>query len=308
MLPYIPLIASVLAFGAVVALIYVAGQYLAQQGHLQRRLPAAAQTSVRTADDESSRLLHNFIARHFGEGSFGIDPTLRGKLRRELLRAGYFRMDAVNYYLFFRVLLPILLPAGTYLILSLLMSDTPWYLEAVLLCVALTISVVGPDIYIDRRQKRLSQRYRELFPDFLDLLVVCIDAGLSLEAALDRVTGQITKQSRELGLNLLLMASEMRAGRRSVEAIVSLGDRLMIDEAQSLGLVLRQSMELGSDVGDTLRVFSEEMREKRVLRGEEHANKLPVKLTIPLALFIFPVVLIVVVFPIVIRGLRMLAG
>jgi tight adherence protein C len=102
----------------------------------------------------------------------------------------------------------------------------------------------------------------------------------------------------------MIMASETRAGRNTIDALDTLADRLIIDEARSLVLVLRQSLQLGSDVGDTLGVFAEEMRDRRVLRAEENANKLPVKMTIPLALFIFPVVLIVVMFPIVIRVMK----
>jgi tight adherence protein C len=80
----------------------------------------------------------------------------------------------------------------------------------------------------------------------------------------------------------------------------------MIYEAQSLTIVMRQSLELGSDVGNTLRVFAEEMRDRRVLRAEEKANKLPVKMSIPLALLIFPTVLIVIMFPVVLRVLKTL--
>lgn len=90
-----------------------------------------------------------------------------------------------------------------------------------------------------------------------------------------------------------------------MDALDSLADRLMLDEAQSFVLVLRQSLELGSDVGDTLRVYSDDMREKRVLRAEESANKLPVKMSVPLGICIFPVVLLVVLFPVVVRLLTM---
>jgi tight adherence protein C len=302
-----PTIITVLSFGAVAAAVFVFGQYLAAQGHIQRRLPAPIIDDGLAREEGRMRTMQGFIARHFSDGRFGIDSTLRGKLRRELLRAGYFRSDAINYYLFFRMTLPVVIPGAAYILVTLLVAAAPWYLKLVVVCVALALAIVGPDIYLDRRQKALAQRYREIFPDFLDLLVVCIDAGLSLEAAINRVTAQISKQSREFGLNLLLMASEMRAGRRTIDALESLSDRLMIEEAQSMVLVLRQSLELGSDVADTLRVLGEEMRDRRVLRAEENANKLPVKMTIPLALFIFPVILIVVMFPVAIRLLNLFA-
>ena len=163
------------------------------------------------------------------------------------------------------------------------------------------LGIIGPDAFISRRQRLLSEEYRNVFPDFLDLLVVCVDAGLSLEGALDRITTEMSKRNRYFGINLAIMGAEMRAGRTFVEALGTLADRLMISEARSLVAILRQSAELGSDVGEGLRVFSDEMRGKRLLRAEEQANKLAVKMLVPLALFIFPVVLMVIVLPLAVR-------
>jgi tight adherence protein C len=170
--------------------------------------------------------------------------------------------------------------------------------------VAFLIGIAGPDFYLVRRKRALAQCYRQEFPDLLDLLVVCVDAGLSLEAAFGRVTGEISKRSHELGMHLEIMGAEMRAGRSTVEALVSLADRLGLDEASSFVAMLRQSIELGSDIGDALRVFSDEMRDKRLLRAEEKANKLSVKMVIPLGLFIFPVVLLVTILPVMIKLMK----
>jgi tight adherence protein C len=148
----------------------------------------------------------------------------------------------------------------------------------------------------------LSAEYRIVFPDFLDLLVVCTDAGLTLDGAVNRITGEIgQRRSRIFGINLGVMAAEMRAGRSFIDALGALAERVMIPEARSLVALLRQSMELGSDVGEALRVFGDEMRDKRLLRAEEQANKLSVKMIMPLALFIMPVVLMVILLPVVIR-------
>jgi len=129
---------------------------------------------------------------------------------------------------------------------------------------------------------------------------------LSLEAAFDRDRGEEFKQSRELGNNLALMGAEMRAGRSTIEALESFADRLGLDEAASFNTMLRQSLELGSDIGEALRIFSEDMRDRRLLRAEEAANKLSVKMILPLGLFIFPVVLLVVMLPVVIKLMSVL--
>lgn len=299
-----PALVTILSFGAVLAIVLVVGQFLTTQRQIERRLPNAALESETAKDETRFTLLQDFITKHFTDTRFGVDATLRGQLRRELVRAGFFRSDALNYYLFFRMTLAVVLPVIAYLIVTFAVATPPWYAKLLTVCLAIAVAIIGPNIYLERRQKSLAQRYRELFPDFLDLLVVCVDAGLSLEAAIHRVTARIVKQNRPFGLNLVLMASEMRAGRRTVDALESLGDRLMIDEARSLVLVLRQSLELGSNVADTLRVLGEEMRDRRVLRAEEHANKLPVKMTVPLGLCIFPVIMIMITFPLVIRVLR----
>ena len=102
------------------------------------------------------------------------------------------------------------------------------------------------------------------------------------------------------------MGAEMRAGRSAVEALGSLAERLGLEEAKAFVSMIRQSMELGTDVGEALRVFSDEMREKRLLRAEEVANKLSVKMVLPLGLFIFPVVLLVVMLPVMIKLLTVL--
>src|SRR5262249_53489256 len=135
----------------------------------------------------------------------------------------------------------------------------------------------------------------------LDMLVVCADAGLSLNAALGRIQPEVSKQNRALGVNLTLLGAETRAGRSMTDALGTFADRVNLDEARAFVILLRQSLELGTDIGDALRVFSNEMRAKRLLRAEEIANKLPTKMTIPLGTLIFPVILAVILLPVAIK-------
>jgi tight adherence protein C len=300
MFEYLPYGVILLAFGAVTLVVAVVGQYLTAQAHLQRRLTTPVPGRGR-AFARFSTALQDFIIKHFDERRFGVDSTLRGKLRRQLVQAGFFRSDALNYYVFARVALAVVLPWFGYLWADFFLEEQPWFFKLAILLVSFLLAIVGPDAYLSRCQRILHDRYRELFLDFLDLLTVCVDAGLSLEAALDRITPEIARQNRELGLSLLMLTAETRAGRSTIEALGSLAERLGLDEARSFVLVLRQSLELGSDTSDALHVFSDEMREKRLIRAEESANKLPVKMLLPLGVFIFPVVLLVVLLPIVIR-------
>jgi tight adherence protein C len=116
----------------------------------------------------------------------------------------------------------------------------------------------------------------------------------------------VTKQSAALGTNLIILGAETRAGRSTAEALSTFADRLNLDEARAFVILLRQSLELGTDVSDALRVFSDEMRQKRLLRAEETANKLPVKMVLPLGGLIFPVILVTVMYPVIIRLLAVM--
>jgi tight adherence protein C len=293
-----------LAFAAIATLVFAAAQYYVGRSQLRRRLPLAA-ASANGPEIPDDRAVHSLVAQHFAEDRFGVDGVLRAKLRRELLRAGYFRHDAINYYIFARICTVVVLPITVFLLLKFLLPGTPFTITMFIVALSAFLGILGPDAYVSRRQRLLAQRYRQIFPDLLDLLVVCVSAGLSLEAALNRVGNEIGEQETALAMNLEMYGAEMRAGRSTLEALSSLADRLGIDEAASFVATLRQSIELGGDVGDALRVFSDEMRDKRLLRAEEAANKLSVKLVIPLALFIFPVIMMIVMLPV---GVKLIAA
>jgi tight adherence protein C len=158
-----------------------------------------------------------------------------------------------------------------------------------------------PAFYLRRRHNQLNQQCREGFPTFLDLLVVCSEAGLTPRAGIERVSREITRTHPFLGANLFLMSLELRAGRPLVEAVEGLGRRVNLDEVRSFGSLLQQTEEFGTNLTSTLRIFSEDMRARRFFRAEEKAYGLPVKLVLPLALFVFPSMLVVVLLPIITR-------
>jgi len=294
-----PLLITVLAFIAVATAVFVIGQFVAVQMRVRQRV--AAQGSGFEAAPGFAASIDALVTGFFDEKRFGVEGSVRAKLRRELVRAGFFRVEAINYYIFFRLVTVIVLPTAAYLVVAYFLGDSDWYIRLGLVAFITFLAVLGPDAYIARRTRKLQADYRIAFPDMLDLMVVCVDAGLSLEAALDRISGEITRQNRYLGANLLILGSETRAGRSTVDALASFADRVGLDEARSFVAVLRQSIELGTDVGDALRVFSDEMRDRRLLRAETRANELPVKMVGPLGLCIFPVILGLVLLPVVIR-------
>jgi tight adherence protein C len=292
----------VATFIAVTGFIYVGGQYYAGRTRMSRRLTAGALNAGTVS--RTSGGLSALVTETFTEDRFGVDSTTRQKLRKELLRAGYFGTNSVRYYVFARFATVVLLPLITYAFLLGFAPSLSWLLKLLAVAGAAGLGIILPDAYVSRRQGALMRQYRLIFPDLIDLIIVCMSAGLSIEASIARVRGQLAKRNGALGLNLELLGAEMRAGRSTIEVLNALADRLGIDEAASFVAVLRHSLELGGDVVDSLRAFSDEMREKRVLRAEETANKLPVKIVLPLSLGIFPVILMIVMLPVVLKLLK----
>jgi tight adherence protein C len=298
-----PLLIGAMAFSCVAIIVFVVGRHLSSQALMQRRLPIAAATSQRAGLSESD--VPDFflasLAAKLDEKKFGIEGPIRIKLRRDLIRAGYFSDRAIRYYIFVRLATALVLPAFTYILIQIFFNKTGLFLSLGITAIAVLIAVLGPDAYIARRARHLQQEYRIIFPDLMDMLVVCTDAGLSLSGAFARIETEISTQSRAMGANLIFLGAETRAGRSMTDALGTFADRLDLDEARALVILLRQSLDLGSDIGDALRAFSDEMRGKRLLRAEETANKLPVKMVLPLGGFIFPVILTVVMLPVILR-------
>ena len=165
-----------------------------------------------------------------------------------------------------------------------------------------------PILWIRWKAGKRTELVRNGFPDMLDLLVVCMGAGQALDAALGRVGKEINLTNSVLGEEFRLLNLEIRAGKSRKEALRNLADRTGLDDISSLVTLINQSEELGVSIVQTLRVHSDSMRTKRQMRAETIAARIPVKLTIPLMLFIFPCLMVVVIGPGVISIAKNLIG
>src|SRR5262249_51704824 len=145
-------------------------------------------------------------------------------------------------------------------------------------------ALLGPDQIIKSRRAKLELEYREGFPDLLDLLVASVEAGLSLDAAVSRGCDELIRRYPNLAEHLKVLTLERRAGKSRKDCWAAFAERLAIDEARSMATMLRQAEEMGTSLGETLAVFSDDMRARRMLRAEEKAMALPAKLMIPLIL------------------------
>jgi tight adherence protein C len=287
---------SAAIFASVVGIVYYVGGLFSQREMVRERLSgvgagvAFATNSPSLFDSITNKINLDLLA----------DQATRTRQRFELLQAGYFGSDSVRNYNLIRFGLLLLVPVSTYFVIvdRLHTWSTPG--KTALVAGLTALAYYLPSYYVGRRKRILQIQYRYAFPDLLDLLMVCVEAGLSLEAALERVAREIGVANREIGINLAIMGAEVRAGRGTIEGFRGFAERLGLDEAKSLAMLLQQSLELGTDIGQALRTFSDEMRDKRLTRAEEKAHQLPVKLTLPLCVFIFPTILIVVLGPVLI--------
>jgi tight adherence protein C len=291
------------AFIAVTMITALAGGAVIKRHRLRERLVGGSLADDDAGPSRGGRFGEWARKLSWADDRFlGLDDAgLRSKARLDMIRAGYFSPDAAKHFVLARTILVLLLPSLVFVVASLFFQNMTSSGKFILVIIFMLIGYVGPDFYVKRQQKLRVEEYRTVFPDFLDLLVVCMDAGASVNAALERVGRDIAYQSRALAINVELMVSEMRSGRSLVEALDSFSRRVGLEEAGSLSTLVKQSVELGTDVSDALRVYGDEMRDKRLQRAEAKAHALPVKMTIPLGIFIFPVIMIVVLTPVVIK-------
>lgn len=228
--------------------------------------------------------------RRLGQQSAVRDPAKLSLLRTRLMQAGYHNREAPVIYLGVRA--AALVTATIAVVLTLPLIAGGKGLGGLMVAfVFAAAALFGPDQALKMRRTAREREYADGFPDLLDLLVASVEAGLSLDAAVTRVTEELVRRYPNLTVHLRFLVLELRAGRARKDAWSAFADRLGIDDARSLATMLRQSEEMGTSLGETLSVFSTDMRAKRMLKAEEKALALSAKLTVPLILFIFPCLL-----------------
>jgi tight adherence protein C len=252
--------------------------------------------SLRHASIKATQRLIDYTNRHFSPSAEG---DLR-RLRKRLIQAGFLDPRAGAFYFLARLVTAVVVTGIAFLLAPVLLGSNSQMFWPLIWFAAIG-GYMTPSAYLSRRIARRRNEHRAGFPDFMDLLVVCADAGLAMEAALDRVGRELADSYPSLSSNLYMTTLEMRAGRTMSEALEQLADRLGLEEARSFAILLQQSEELGSSLTEALRVYSDDMRHKRMSIAEEKAYSLPAKLSVPLILCIFPVIIIVIMLPVYVQ-------
>ncbi len=217
-----------------------------------------------------------------------------GNMRRRLIEAGFRRPTALRFYMGGRIALA---AALSVLAVAPAILLPQLALKIAVVVVAAGIGFVAPGMFIDARRKARQRTIVRTLPDAIDLMVVCVEAGLSLASALNRVASEFYRASPVLAGEFRLTVLETQAGKSLAQALRTLGVRNGVQDLSTLSSALIQTERLGTRVADTLRVQADGLRTRRLQRAEEVAQRAPVKMLFPMVFLIFPAMIVLLIVP-----------
>ncbi|MCF6195555.1 MAG: type II secretion system F family protein [Emcibacter sp.] len=220
------------------------------------------------------------------------------KFRMKLLQGGYRSKDALVYFMFFKLVLPILIGiVAVTLIYGMGLFDLKPMMKTLVSGGAVLIASFLPETILKNITVKRNLLMQRALPDMLDLLVICAEAGLTLDSALHRVVKEMAQTGPDLASELSYTAIELGFLPERRQALINLAERVTLPSVQSVTATLIQSEKYGTPLAQSLRVLSAEFRNERMMKAEEKAAKLPATMTIPLILFILPTLFVVLMGP-----------
>jgi len=294
------LLIAIGVFGLIAGLIYfvVASRAPVTEDAIQRRLEnisiqSQTKTPIRLHANDDELTLWERVANFFlGDKEL---PARFNDMGRRLHQAGYRGNRAVRIFWGLRIFLCVAFGFGGMFIA--LMSNSSMNDFLLLSGVGVFAGYMLPALTVFRKARTRVREMKETLPDTLDLIVVCVEAGMGVDSALTRVGREQNNQGLALGEEFLLATQEMQAGAPRKEALLRLADRAGIDELKAMVTFLTQTEEMGGSISRSLRVYAETMRDKRSQRAEEAARKTVIKLIFPLVFFILPAIFILLLGP-----------
>jgi tight adherence protein C len=282
----------------------IVGVFFNASDPLRRRLSAAAeQDAAKTKNSRKSKRDFTGVINPVARYVLPQDGEERSRVATRLIHAGFRSEKALSYFYGLKTLLALGLPICVFIATRWLPH---WTFGNVLfaLLFAAFVGISLPNIVLEKMKESRLKKLRNGFPDALDLLVVCVEAGLGLGAAIERVARDLDVSHTELAEELRLVNVEMRAGVERPMALRNLAERTGLADIRGLVGLLVQTMRFGTSVADALRAYSEEFRDKRMQKAEEQAAMIGTKLIFPLVTCLFPAFFIVAVGP---AAMRMIA-
>ena len=315
---YLPILASAAVFLTLILIIVGIVMYLITRANKQTLLGKIKQdaksTAVMTSEDTPTQTgggIRNRILNYLGNIGKKAKPIDKlvdyDKLRSVFLKAGI-RGENARFVYWGAKLLLAFFPALLVFLYRVMIPGSPMS-TAQLVAMLGILAILGyysPDLWLQFKIAIRKEVILNGFPDALDLLVVCVEAGMGLDSAVNRVAKEIELDNKVLSSELKLYNLEMRAGKLRKDALRNLAMRTDLEEVNNLATLLIQTDKFGTSVGQALKVYSDTMRIQRFQRAEERAAKLPVKLIFPLILFIFPSLFVAILGPAVINIYKVL--
>ena len=298
-----------LAIFALVALVvFVATNVFSRRARVSRDLAALSGDGVVASSETLTRQRSEGawakIVREVEKTGLSLNDSAETEVAKMLRAAGYQSPTAIRAYTLIRLLLIFVLP-GLFLLSASFQAEPVSVTRLYFTCAFLAVlGLYIPNLFIRAKADRRRQEIINGFPDCLDLMLVCVEAGLGLEATLDRVGREMATTHPRISGMLTQTTLLMRAGASREDALRRLGETSGVDEIRSFATLLIQSDKLGTSLATTLRVYSAEMREARRLRAEEKAHRLPVLLSIPLVVFMLPTMIGVIALPAIVMSIR----
>ncbi len=306
-----PITVGILSFLMVAGITFLAGMALlrwwpaVQRERLRTPATGSGPASVLRWEDGPETGWKR-TAERIGRAVAGSPEAAPSKYRQRLLWAGYHEPRAVLLLIGAKVGLAVLAGSGYFLYTALALRVVP---TPRLLAISLILAVVGfflPDFWLHNRIKARQREIVHALPDVLDLLMVCVEAGMGFDAAVARVAEQPENRHSPLHQEMLRMHLEVRAGRPRAEALRAFGDRTGVDEIKAMVTAFVQTEKLGTPLGKTLRVHADSARVKRRHRAEERAHLAPLKMLFPTVFFLMPAFFLVTMAPSLLGLLRLL--
>lgn len=296
---------TALVFAVVALLVVAIGQYMKRRqvrGLISRSLSKSHAPRPQAAKEGAARLTHfDSLIDSISKLSLPETGWQDSQIRLRFIRAGLRNPNAPRYFYAVKSFLSLILPVILLLAFSLFGSDMTLtsQLGYVVFCAAAGYYL--PDLFIKNRTTTRQQEMQQALPDLIDLLVICTESGLGMDAAINRVAKEAVGTSVALAEEFHLAALEIRAGSGRMVALKNMALRTNLDDLNGFVSMLVQADKFGTSLAESLRIQSEVMRVKRMQRAEEIAAKVPVKMLMPLVFFIFPALLIVLIGPAILQ-------
>lgn len=303
----LPLLLAIFGAVALVALLGMTAlsRRLAVRAQLEKlgsgldRPPSTRSLRAREVDSAWARL-----AAAVEAAGLNLADTKSDRLARKLRMAGYTSPSAPRIFTLVRLVLIFVAPLA-YILLAYSADQPPSFVR--IYVVGSILALLGlylPNLYVQAKADRRKEAIVNGFPDCLDLILICVESGLGLEAAMDRVGREMVKSHPLVAELLSITVLQLRAGASREQAFRKLADASAVEEIRSFTTLIIQSDRLGTSISSTLRVYAAEMRERRQMRAEEKAHRMPVLISIPLVACMLPTMIGTLMLPAVVLVVR----